>query len=203
MNQKDVPIEYITVVRLTFDATDTTLEFTLSDAEIHRETDIKKFLKQLVKKPPPKPWGTKAPDPNSDSHLGIPVDAPTHVIVVLDPDKAWQFRDGKPAITAKRAYGDQNHGAWHVDDSGNRLSDFPEGCTIAYFTVVSRPPKGEPDAVQGFNFHVEFLQKNGKWAEIAIDPDVPETGTEGFPSKITNRKSLGGSSKKNSLTVYL
>lgn len=184
MEQKDAPVSYITVVRLGFEANENSIEFPLSDAEIYKETDIEKFLKDLVSSSPPNPWAIKKPDVNRKSPLGIPIHDVTHVIVMLDPKKDWQFRDGKPAITAKADYGDQNYGSWHVDDAGNKLTDFPVKCKIAYFSALRRPPKGQPNDVQSFNFHVEFLQRNGMWAEVAIDPDVPETGTEGFPSPI-------------------
>lgn len=194
--------DYTVVVRLTFEATNTSLEITLSDAEIHSETDIKKFLKALVKDPPPKPSGTKAPDPAREHPLGIPVDAPTNVVIVLDPKKDWQFRDGKPAITAKGDYGDDNYGSWHVDAVGNALMDFPEECKIAYFSVVRRPPDGQPNAIQRFNLHLEFLQKDKRWAEIIIDPDVPETGSEGFPPGKSKMR-VGSFLRTNSVVISL
>lgn len=176
--------DYTILVRLSFFNEGNIWNIKLSDAEIHHENDIRKFLKNLLKDPHPKPVTIKKPSDERPRALGIPVDAPANVVIVLDTDTAWRFRKGKPAITAKGDYGDSNWGSWHVDEDGEPVDIFPAGCKIAYFSVANRPALPNPHAVQSFNFHLELQQEDRRWVEIIIDPDVPEVGGEDFPSKL-------------------
>lgn len=192
--------DYTVLVRLSFVQDENRWEINLSDAEIHQEKDIGKFLRSLMKDPHPKPVTIKKPSPDAPRALGIPVDAPANVVVVLDTDTAWRFRKGKPAITAKGDYGDSNWGSWHVDEDGEPVDTFPAGCKIAYFSVVNRPSAPHPQAIQSFNFHLELQQEDLRWVEIIIDPDVPEVGGEGYPSKLRN---LSNVSRKNSVVRFI
>jgi hypothetical protein len=168
------------VVRMTFDEAGQRLLFNLTDAEVFENVqtkdDLRLFLPQLANGGTT-PNGRRPPDPGVPSPLGVAVRNPTNLIVVLD-DASWQFRSTGPAVTAKADKQGDNYGSWHVDRNGVLLDDTPAGCRIACFLVARR---ADNDVVQKFNFHLSLLQGGGRWLEIIIDPDVPETGTEGFP----------------------
>ena len=173
--------EYTILVRLYANRVGRRVVFSLSDAEIHQEKDIVKFLKALARDPSLEPYTTKRPDPHRRKPLGIPIKDPAHIVIVLDDAVDWRFRADGPAITAKDDYGDCNFGSWHVDPNGNPLQKPEAGCRMAFFFAAKRPPVSSPIAVQSFNFHVELEQEQQRWLGLIIDPDVPETGGTGFP----------------------
>lgn len=166
------------VVRLAFNEDDNRMEFNMSAAEIYRtvntEAQLRAFLGRLATGTQPAPTEIRLPE--GGSPLGIPVRNVSNVVVVLD-DRDWHFRAGAPAITAKADKPGDNYGSWHVDRNGVILEAPAANCRIAVFLVARRAR----DEIQRFNFHLALEQEGGGLLEIAVDPDVPETGTEGFP----------------------
>jgi hypothetical protein len=120
------------------------------------------------------------------SNLNFEIHEPSWLMVELDPSINWRFSTTHPAVTTKQVVPEGSNGDLrHVfHDAGQlRTSKDPgnDDCRFVFFRVIRRG-KGE---VQGFNFAIEIYQKaEGRVVyeiPIIVDPDVPETGQEGFP----------------------
>lgn len=188
--RKDLPKtwepEEILLSGLTFEYTNGFAQFILSDAEVYvpeKGADIGRQVArcmsgQLAKATP----ATRSPDADRWSWLAIPSRRSALVIVRLEGRTQWRFRAGGPAITAKSDPRADTFGPWNFTPDGNSLAAGSEAdCMMVAFAVVRRGVH----ETQSFNFHIELLQRDDggerKWLEVIIDPDVPETGTNGFP----------------------
>lgn len=175
------PIEII-YSRYTYTASGSSIEFSAQPSScVVPSRDIERFIDRLRRGEAPDCSETLTPEDAGMSNatpLDIWVRERCYVVVELDPDRDWQFRRRDVALTAKADYEHDNCGLRHVLPDGSRTPDGPgvEGCRIIYFAVVRREAKER----QSFNFHVELRQGGTGWLELAIDPDVPNTGS-GFP----------------------
>jgi len=139
----------------------------------------------------------------SAQSLGVALDTQSWLIFELADDVNWRFSGSRPAVTTKKAdpgYKDSTTGAKRphsnanlryvfVDDKGGVTveSDPAKGpanvdCRMVFFQVVGRAK----DERQGMNLIVEFFQDRqdgiaNRFIPIIIDPDVPESGQQGFP----------------------
>lgn len=192
--RRDLPYgwvpEEILVTRLSFSyGVDHLPKFSLSDAVVYdydpAVPTMDAFVAQLHSGNPPTPKPqSRAPVLQRARWLGVPIKYASVVVVILEGQTKWQFRASGPAITAKSDPRADTFGPRHYNAGGQPLPDHAPGagCKVMAFAVVRR---GKFE-VQSFNFHLDLQQApdnapDPKWLEIAIDPDVPETGPDGFP----------------------
>lgn len=119
------------------------------------------------------------------------------IIVELENDKGWEFAKNHPAVTTKTAdkhflyqglppkkYGFNANLRYVTTDK--RVLKYEEiqetdECRMIFFRALYR----EAHKARGMNFVVDLLETFGESNHripIIIDPDVPDDGTEGFPS---------------------
>lgn len=122
------------------------------------------------------------------SSINFDIKEQSWLLVELDDTINWRFSTNHPAATTKRAVPEGSNATlrYVVKRKDGRLelrTGVPaETCRFMFFRVVRRR-KGE---TQGFNLAIELYQEvsGGKYLyeiPIIVDPDVPETGQEGFP----------------------
>lgn len=115
------------------------------------------------------------------------------VLIRLDPAVNWQFTVGeKPCTLKDEDLKGSNISLRHVFAGDSTVHDGEvalDGCRTIFFGVVQRAKRTSSSTAGPascfVNLNVEFLQSDSdgpKRLQIIVDPDVPNDGTDGFPS---------------------
>lgn len=145
---------------------------------VFSQTDIGTFIADRVAGRPLRPHDRvrthHAQDPGPKKDINIYVGQPCYVVVELEGRRQWQFTAGRPAITARDDYQDDNGALEHVMPDGRLAGPAGpdgDGCRLVYFGVNER---GEYEH-QTFTVHLDF-GRSGVREPDQIDPDIPNDG---------------------------
>lgn len=120
-------------------------------------------------------------DPAIERPIDIYVGCKSYVVIELDRGLDWRFKKGRPGVTTKEDYGDDNWGLRHVMPDGAEYGNEgpkADDCRIVYFAMNERRKEYER---QHFRLHV--VSGKGREDPVQIDPDIPNDGGKfpGFP----------------------
>lgn len=117
--------------------------------------------------------GGRDPKAADKTPLDLNSAGPCYFVLELDDQHNWQFQHDRAAISTKNDYSSAYCDLHHIRPGGGAGPG--EGCKLIYFAAIDPPSEKKPGNHQ-FNFHVEFLQDDGKRLPIIIDPDIRYPG---------------------------